>query len=251
MSTPQEFYIRAATENEARGPFNSEQLVTLAETGQIDAATLYYDAATEQWVAFGSSPELMALVFPQKKKLRMGKKDFKSINEHNDSAPPISVDDLLAAAEGLTEDTKGKQSPAIAAGRAAKLGLWSAMLTLALSSVALGAPSVPKLMAFDFLGLVQQEPLALLGALDVGLTVMLALGAISVYPFIRFRAMAGLDLVGFILWTGSETVPLVALVAGSVGLYFSTICLTYLGVGLAALGGVGGMAGLAWFVLNH
>ena len=35
MATTQEFYIREASENEARGPFNMEQLVSLAETGQV------------------------------------------------------------------------------------------------------------------------------------------------------------------------------------------------------------------------
>src|SRR5471032_588858 len=141
----QEFYIRAATENEARGPFNHEQLVTLAANGQIDAATLFYDAGSEQWVAFGTNAELMAAVFPEKKKLRMGKKEIQSLNPESDSAPPISVDDMLAAAEGLTADTKDKQSLAIAQGHAAKAGLYAALVTLALSAGALALPSLDRL----------------------------------------------------------------------------------------------------------
>ena len=250
MPTPQELYIRAATENEARGPFNLEQLVSLAETGQIDAATLYYDTSTEQWAVFSTNPELVSLVFPEKKKLRLGKKEIRSVNEQTDSAPPISVDDMLAAAEGLTADTNGKQSLAIAQGRAAKIGIWSAFLTLATSAIALCAPSIGKLTEPDFVRLVEQEPFALLGIVDLGLALLLALGAISFYPFIRFRAIFGLGFVGFVLWTGGHTAPLAALLAGSIGLYFCTICLSYLGVGLAALAGVGGMAGFAWLVLN-
>ena len=98
MPMPQEFYIRAATENEARGPFNAEQLISLAENGQITAATLFYDATTEQWVEFGTNPELMALVLPEKKKLRLGTKEVKTLNEQTESTPPISVDEMLAAA---------------------------------------------------------------------------------------------------------------------------------------------------------
>ncbi|MEI6860964.1 MAG: hypothetical protein WCL04_01765, partial [Verrucomicrobiota bacterium] len=250
MSTPQEFYIRAATENEARGPFNAEQLVSLADSGQISAATLFYDATAEQWVEFGTNAELMALVLPEKKKLRLGTKEVRTLNEQTDSTPPITVDEMLAAAEGLTSDTKGKQSLAVAQGRAAKIGLWSALLTLLLSAVALCAPSLDRLTGLDLLGLVQLEPFALLGVVDLGLALLLALGAVSFYPLLRFRAMLGLGLIGFVLWTNGQTLPLAALAIGSVGLYFCTICLSYLGVGLAALAGVGGMAGFAWFVLN-
>ncbi len=247
----QEFYIRSATENEARGPFSLEQLVSLAENAQIDPTTLYYDAAAEQWAELASSAELMALAFPEKKKLRLGTKEIKSVNVQAESAPPISVGDMLAAAEGLTTDTKGRQSLAIDQGRAAKIGLWSGLLTLLVSAAALAAPSVDRIFALDLVGLLSQQPLALLGVLDLFLALMLSLGSINFYPFVRFRAVFGLGMVGFILFVHGHTLPLAALVAGSAGLYFCTICISYLGVGLAALAGLGGMAGLAWFVLNH
>jgi hypothetical protein len=252
MPTPQEFYIRAATENEARGPFNLEQLVSLAETGQMDAATLFYDAATEQWVAFGSNAEVMALVFPEKKKLRLGAKEVKTLNpEAPDSTPPITVDDILAAAEGHTDDTKDKQSPEIAAARAARAGQWGGVLALLLSAAALLAPSLDLLLAADLGGVLRRQPFALLGLADLLFALMLALGSISLYPFVRFRAALGLGMIGFVLWADGQVVPLAALAAGSAGLWFCTVCMSYLGVGLAALAAVGGMAGFAWLVLNH
>ena len=61
----QEFYIRHASETEARGPFSLEQLVSLAETGSVTAETLYYDATREQWVVIGESPTVKAAVFPE------------------------------------------------------------------------------------------------------------------------------------------------------------------------------------------
>ncbi len=252
MPTPQEFYIRAATENEARGPFNLEQLVSLADNGQVDAATLFYDAAAEQWVAVGSSPEVMALIFPEKKKLRLGTKEVKTLNaESTDSTPPITVDDMLAAAEGRTDETKDKQSPEIAAARAARAGQWGGVLALLLSAAALCAPSLDLLLAADIIGVIQRQPFALLGLADLLFALMLALGSINLYPFVRFRAVLGLGMIGFVLWAHGQMVPLAALAAGSAGLWFCTVCMSYLGVGLAALAAMGGMAGFAWLVLNH
>ena len=45
----QEFYIRQATETDARGPYNLEQLMSLAETGFVTPETLYYDTISECW----------------------------------------------------------------------------------------------------------------------------------------------------------------------------------------------------------
>ncbi len=103
---PQEFYIRSETETEARGPFSLDQVASLADAGQVTAETLYYDATTEEWVAVGANAEVKAAVFPEKKKLTI-KRDTKvaTLNKQTDSAAPISVNDMLAAAEGRTDET--------------------------------------------------------------------------------------------------------------------------------------------------
>ncbi len=67
----QEIYIRNATETEARGPFSAEQVADLAETGQVTRDSMYYDAGTEQLVALTTHPDLMAIVFPEKRKLTL------------------------------------------------------------------------------------------------------------------------------------------------------------------------------------
>src|SRR5688572_24475771 len=95
----QELYIRNATETEARGPFNVQQVADLAEAGQVTADTLVYDANTEQWVAINSNPELMAVVFPAKKKYVLKDKEIKSLNKQDDAVKPITVNDMLDAAE--------------------------------------------------------------------------------------------------------------------------------------------------------
>src|SRR5512132_2768686 len=100
----QELYIRNATETEARGPFNTQQVADLAEAGQVTADTLIYDATTEQWVAINANPELMAVIFPEKKKLALKAKEIKTLNKPDEHAKPITVNDMLDAAEGKTED---------------------------------------------------------------------------------------------------------------------------------------------------
>ena len=102
MATP-EIYIRNPTDTEARGPFTAQQAADLAEAGQITPETLTYDATTEQWVALSSDVDLMALVFPTKKKYVFKEKEIKTLNKTEESAKPITVSDMLDAAEGRTE----------------------------------------------------------------------------------------------------------------------------------------------------
>jgi hypothetical protein len=227
-----------------------EQLTSLAESSQISAATLYYDAGAEQWAVLGNNAELMAALFPEKKKLRLGAKEIKALNVEAESAPPISVDDMLAAAEGRTAETKGHRSLALDQAQAAKFGLWAALLTLLASAAGLLLPSQDDLLAFDYHALLTEQPLAVLGVADLFLALMLALGSINFYPVVRFRATFGLGAVGLVLFFHGQVVPLLALAVGSLGLYFCTICISYLGVGLAAFAGLGGMAALAWLVLT-
>ena len=75
MSTTQEFYIRGENDTDARGPFTQDQLASLVEAQQVDGATLYYDAALEQWVPISTNESLMAFLFPEKKKHKVRTKD--------------------------------------------------------------------------------------------------------------------------------------------------------------------------------
>jgi hypothetical protein len=74
---------------------------------------------------------------------------------------------------------------------------------------------------------------------------MLLLGMISFYPFIRFRAAFGLGFLGFLFMTQGQLTPMLAVAASSTGLYFCTIFLSFIPLGVAALLGVGGMVMLA------
>lgn len=244
----QELYIRNATETEARGPFNVQQVADLAEAGQVTADTLIYDAHTEQWVALNSNAELMASVFPEKKKLVLKAKEIKTLNKPDETAKPITVNDMLDAAEGRTDDTKGKSDPAIAMARAARIGMIGAILTLVLAAAAEILPGTDALMSMDGAKLLQ-KPLVILGAIDLVLAVLLGLGMSTLYPFIRFRAALGLGLAGFMFYAQGANLPLLAVAAGSVGLYLCTVFVSMFPVIIAVLLGVGGMGFLAWHML--
>lgn len=241
----QEIYVRGVNDTEARGPFTVEQLVSLVEAGQVTNETYFYDAATEQWLLLTANPELKAALWPEKKKIGFKHHEFKVVNqEKSDSAPPITVQQFLDAAEGRTEDTKGKKDKGETMMNAAQWGTRSAGLICIASAVALVLPGIEGLTAMDF-NKIMQTPGVLLGVVDAIIGLLLFLGVIQIYPFVRFRAVFGLGFLGFVFMTQGQLTPMIAVAAGSVGLYFCTIFLSYVPLAVAALLGLGGMAMLA------
>ena len=246
----QEFYLRNASETEARGPFTPEHLLSLAENGQITKDTLFYDANTEQWVRIGDNTEVSSLVFPEKKTLKIkARETVKTLNVQKDTDVPITVDDMLAAAEGRTADTKDKLDPAAARERAAAIGLYAAIALLIISAASFILPSIDIVIALNIPGIIQ-HPLVILGAAETVLALLLILQVTQAYPLVRFVSALGLGFAGFILWTQGQLVPLAALAAGSVGLYFCTVFINLLGVGLSAGLGLAGMLGYAFYALT-
>lgn len=244
----QEFYIRHASETEARGPFNLEQLISLAETGSVTNETLFYDATSEQWTVIGDSPTVKAAVFPPKKKLTVrAKEQAPSLNKPaTDSSAPISVDDMLAAAEGRTEDTKDKQSGEVAASRAAAVGMWSIVAMFIASAAGEMLPAVDVLMSMDPAKLIT-HPLAVLGAIDLVFAVLIGLGMVNLYPMVRFRAACGVGFFGIVFLLQGHNAPFVAALAGSAGMYFCTISVSLLPVIVGAAAGIGGLG----YVASH
>ena len=246
----QEFYIRTATETEAHGPFTQEQLMSLAEAGKVDPQTLYYEATTEQWISISANPELKASVFPEKRRLTIKPKDrVATLNAGPDTSPPLTVNEMLAAAEGRTAETKDKRDRTIAWERAAKIGRFACIGMLLISMASLLLPQIDLLAEMNF-GKIAMEPYIYLGLIDLLVALFLMLGVISVYPFIRFRAALGAGLIGFILWTQGQVVPLVAVVVGSAGLYLTTVFVSYSALGIAVGAGLAGLCGFAYYMLT-
>lgn len=246
----QEYYVRGISDTEARGPFTIEQLVTLGETGQIDAETLYYDAAIEQWATFGSNELLKNSVFPPKKRLTIKPKEMvDALNVVQEQHKPITVEEMLADAEGRTRETKDKRSRLVTQDVSARIGLYSGTLILLVSAAALVLPYADIIAAMDF-AKVLVHPLAILGILDLLCAVLLALGVAAIYPFVRFRAALGLGYLGLLFWLQNRPMVALAVAAGSVGLYFCTVFLRYAPVIAAALLGLAGMGGFAFYMLK-
>jgi hypothetical protein len=246
----QEIYLRNATDTEARGPFSVEQVSSLADAGQVTAETLIYDATAEQWVTLGSNPELMALIFPEKKKLTLKAKEIKTLNRTDENAKAITVDDMLAAAEGRTADTADKQDPAIAQARAAKVGMWALVAALVVAAAGEILPNTEALLSLEFSRILTQ-PIVVLGVIDVGLAVMLGLGMVSLYPFVRFRAALGFGFIGFIFYAQGLPLPIIEVAIGAAGLYLCTIFINMLPVIMSAAAAIGGLGMLTWYLLSH
>lgn len=246
----QEIYIRNANESEARGPFNAQQVSDLAEAGQVSPETLIYDAVTEQWVTLHSHHELMAVVFPEKKKLLLRNKEVSTLNQPAESARAITVDDMLAAAEGRTDETRGKSDPQVAMARAARLGMWGAIASLVFAAAATILPGTDTLFAMTGEKLLKQ-PLVLLGVADLVLAVLLGLGMTVLYPVVRFRAALGLGLLGLTYYATGDSLLLLAATVGSVGLYLCTVVLNLIPAILAVAAGCGGMGYLAWLIISR
>lgn len=245
QNTGPEYYVRGLNDTDARGPFTVEQLASLVEAGQVTAETYYYDDTTEQWLLITTNEAMKAALWPEKRRLGFKSMEFKPVNEEQTgSAPPITVQQFLDAAEGKTEETKGKKDKGESMMSAAQWGTRSAALISILSAVALALPGIEALTAMD-LGKILQTPGVILGVVDLVIGVLLLLGVIQIYPFVRFRAVFGLGFLGFLFFSQGQLTPMIAVAAGSVGLYFSTIFLSYIPVAVSALLGLGGMAMLA------
>jgi hypothetical protein len=245
----QEFYIREASENEARGPFNLEQLISLTETGQVTAETLWYDPMVEDWAPIGINEELKNALFPEKRKLRMKAKDPIPQARESESVAPITVQDMLAGAEGKTDETRDKADPEVMQLKAARIGMWSAVVCLVLAAAGEILPAADAIAALD-VGKILDQPLCVLGAADLFIATMLGLGVVSFYPMIRFRAAVGLGLFGFVYFAQGSPIALLAVAGGSVGLYFMTVSVDMLPVMIASALGLAGMAGASYFLLS-
>lgn len=244
-----EYYIRGPNDTEARGPFVIEQLVSLVENGQVDSETLYYNAATEQWALINSNDELRNVLFPQKKKLAVkAKENVKALNVQQEEHKPITVEQMLAAAEGRTDETKDRRDPIIEQGRCAKIGMYSALVMCLLSAAALVLPHIDIVMAFDFKRIIRQ-PAIIFGLADLAFVIFLGLGVAAMYPVIRFRAALGLGFLGLFYWLQEQPALALAVSVGSAGLYLSTVFLSYIPTIFAALVGLGGMGLFAYYLV--
>ena len=142
----------------------------------------------------------------------MKAKEIIASSKPSDSLAPITIEDMLAGAEGRTDETRDKKDPAIMQAQAARIGMWSAFACLVLSAAGEFLPSADAIAALD-IGTLLAQPLVFLGMLDLFMAVMLGLGVVSFYPLIRFRAALGIGFFGLVFFSQGMAIPLIAVVA--------------------------------------
>ncbi|MDX2185467.1 MAG: hypothetical protein SFV32_00910 [Opitutaceae bacterium] len=247
----QEFYIRAPAETESHGPYTLEQLVSLAEAGRIDSTTLYYDATTESWMVVVHNPHLKALLFPEKKRLSLRPKDTIAPMEPETTPKEerVTVEEMLAAAEGATDETKDKRDRTGDMEKAAQIGRIAALSMLLISAGALTLPSAELITSFDLKGMLAQ-PAALLGLFDLALALVLLLGSTEIYPIVRFRAAIGVGYFGVLGWLQANYDLTIAIAVGAAGLFLTTIFLRYVPLFISIAIGLIGMGAFAYLSLT-
>ncbi|HVU38572.1 MAG TPA: GYF domain-containing protein [Opitutales bacterium] len=249
-----EYYIRAAEGGDVRGPFDEEQLTSLAEAGKITLETQLADETKENWVVVGENAEVKAMLFPEKKKLGLkkggGTEAVTMINRPEDAGQPeVTVEQMLAAGEGHTEDTKYLKERQQKMDKAAGLAMPVLAAMMLLSGLANSLPRYPVLLDLfskgDWHGLLH-EPFAVIGLFDFLIAGGLFLNVFSLFPLVRFRAMIGMGYFLFYYWSHGDTVGMAASVGAGLGLFICTLTLNLGLMILFALVGVGSMGYLAW-----
>jgi hypothetical protein len=190
----------------------------------------------------------MAFLFPTKQKLKVRpKEEVELLNRSDSQADPIRVEDMLAAAEGRTHETRGRIDPKIVAERVSAAGRYCLILALLLSVFAMffSGNNLDTVFSLDWVGIFT-DPHIFLGAVDLFFVIVLLLGATDFYPVVRFRSMFGIGLLCFMFFLKGEYEPMYAVGAGGLGMYLLTISTAWSVVVPSALLAVGGMAALGY-----
>jgi hypothetical protein len=241
----EEYYIRKEDDEEARGPFTIEQLSSLVEAEQVDRETFYYESSTEEWVQVSTNEQLVATLFPEKKKLKIKPKEeieIDSLNVKQEDEAPIAVQDMLAAAEGKTSETSDKRDRSDDVARATNVAVLFNAFILLITAGGLLVPSLNDLDPDEILKSLA-NPLFILGVIDLVLCVVLFL-QVSMFTLIRFRAAFGLGFYGWLYLAQDNELLLLAAIFTSAGLFLNTLFRNLLGVIIASsfVGLVGALA---------
>jgi hypothetical protein len=257
----EEYFIRGPEEETASGPYAADALITLAEAGKISPDHYYFDPRMESWALIRSNEALFAEIFPEKKQLTLRKKtaeEIQSINKEDDPSPPVKVEEMLAAAEGHTSETRHVRTRREWRERTAAISVPTLGILLLISALSVLYPSWNIINAIlnDAEGAWQQlfqKPVVFLGLLDLIMGAFLLLNATEIFPLIRFRAMLGAGFFTILYaanWLNGDPQGLwmaISSLAFGCGLYICTLTLYFPLMAAAATIGAAGALGIAWF----
>lgn len=259
----EEYFIRSPDEETARGPYGIDELVTLAEAGRIDQEFYYFDPKMESWALLRSNEPLRAKVFPDKKKLVLRKKTAEEVASINEGAgdsqsEAIKVHELLAAAEGHTEETSYVRDKRLWQERTAAIAVPTLAGMLIVSALSMIYPSWNIIASIlnETEGAVAelfQHPFVFLGGADLIMGLLLLLNATEIFPVIRLRAMLGGGFFSVLYiahhLNGDPQALYMALssLLFATGLYICTLTLNFKIMVTSAILGLAGALGIAWF----
>jgi hypothetical protein len=206
-----EYYIKQPNTDNSRGPLSLEQLVSMAETGTILEDTLLYDEISEKWRPFSTYTDLMPMVFPERKTLSLNRIEAAPTEDHVASEiaegkikPKVSTEDILAAAQGETKETRHIGQRKASKEKAAELAAPGIGTLLAISAVALIFPAkdivIEAISTQSALFSVLLNPLLLLGLLLAACSVGIYLGLTEIFPLVRGLAAATVGMLLYLFW---------------------------------------------------
>ncbi len=238
-----------------------DALLTLAEAGKITREHLYFDPIMESWAIIHTNDALIAQIFPEKKQLNLRKKSTEEIDTINVDDPeekPVKVEDMLAAAEGHTSETKHVRSKKEWGERTASMAVPIIGSLLLISAISVLYPSWA--IINNILNETEgawtalfQNPVVILGGLDLLMGAFLFLNATEIFPLIRFRAMLGAGffsityIAGWITGDPQGAYMAISSLSFGFGLYVCTLTLNFTVMSLSAIAGFAGALGLIWY----
>lgn len=258
---PEEYFIRGPEEETASGPYAADALLTLAEAGKITPDHYYFDPTMESWALIKSNEALYREIFPEKKRLSLRKKtpeEIHSINQPDETTKAVQVDEMLAAAEGHTSETRHVRKKRLWQERCAALSVPMLAVLLFISALSVLYPSWSIINAIlneteGAWRMLFQRPVVFLGALDLLMGAFLLLNATEIFPLIRFRAMLGSGFFAVLFtanWLNGDPEGIwmaLSSLGFGFGLYICTLTLNFSLMMIAAALGFAGAFGIIWF----
>jgi hypothetical protein len=252
-----EYYIKQPNTDNARGPLTLEQMISMAETGMVTQDTLLYDEISEKWRPVSSFTELLPVLFPEKKALRLNRKEPGPTEQQVATAiaegrtkPKVSAESILAAASGDTRKTRH-----VGEARRSKEKAIATMVPgigglLLISGIALLFPVQTRLFTGGEDGGILLEalfhPMPLLGLCLLGLSVSTFLGVTSLFSMVRAIASITMGMSAYFFWAWGNPYLMVASTCLGLGIFTATFSLRYGWLLISLLTGLVGSAAIAY-----
>jgi len=245
-----EYYIQEPGSDEAKGPYDPGRIADLMEAGKASEETLYYDEDREDWLPLMECEEIRNAVNPSQAPLGLRPKENSddSLNDDDELLPEMKVDEMLAAAEGNTDETrhlKKKHRQAETAAAVSLPALAVIMLLAAIMNIWPNVGVINSLQEDGEWGMLIDHPLLIVGVFDLFLTLCCILSVTDCFPLIRFRMMLGLGFFSYVFWSWGDTTMMIAVALGSFAAWLCTITLNLYAMIAGAVLGIVGMGAVA------